>query len=130
MSAAKEIIDPLNFKPLREGSVVELKSDNGVTMKFKVIRVDADDGSVVLQKLESKLIALVQSDRVIINHNMVIGKLTLHPGDKVLVKKDSTVEEFAIDLVFNNDLLVISKPGRRKLGFLDKINFIWKAKGL
>jgi hypothetical protein len=100
-------------------------------MKFKVVRVDADDGSVVLQKPESKLIALVQSDRVIINRNMVVGKLTLHSGEKVLVKnKDGHVEEFAIDLIFNNDMLVISKPGRKKLGFLDKIKFIWNAKGL
>jgi len=131
MATAKKIIDPLTFKPLREGSIVELKSDNGAIFKFKVVRVDADDESVVLQKSESKLIALVQSDRVVINQAMTVGKALLHPGDKVLLKyKDGSAERFDIDVVFNNDLLVISKPGRKKLGLLDKMKFIWKTKGL
>lgn len=93
-----------------------------------MVEIDSD-GGLVRQRPSPKLIACEQADGVVIQNALIVGKVGLRTGDKILIKfKDGSTESFNIDLIFNDDLLMILRPGRNKMGFLSRLKFLWKLR--
>jgi hypothetical protein len=121
-------VDPLTFQSFKEGDNVNVTTPTGAIVTFRVNSISED--TVVLELPAAKVLAS-RVGSTVINKALIVGKATIRPGEPLKITfKDGKSESYKVDLVFDHNLLIVSPPGRKKFGLLEKLKLIWQGRNL